>query len=615
MPPLITVQSIAKSYSSRPLFKDLSFVVDEKERTGMVGPNGAGKSTLLKILAGLTEPDNGELTRQRGLRVAYVPQDEHFPADRTIRDLLGEATIKDTEIEQFERERRISMVVANTGFPDVEAAAGSLSGGWRKRLSIAIQLVKAPDLLLLDEPTNHLDLHGVLWLEQLLNDSDFAYVVVTHDRMFLENVCSQIVELNPTYAEGYISIKGTYSDFLTARQEVRQAQSNLEQAIASKVRREIAWLQRGAKARQTKARGRIKEAGRLIEALDEVKTRNSMTSTADIEFSASGRKTKELLVCKGLRKSLGGKQLFDDLDIVLSPGTRIGLLGANGAGKTTLLRVLCDELAADAGTMKRADDLRVVMFDQAREQLDQKKELKDALCPSGDAVVYRGQSLHVATWARKFLFKTDQLRMPVSYLSGGEQARILIANLMLRPADVLILDEPTNDLDIETLEVLENSLEEFSGAVILVTHDRFMLDNVSNTILALDGRGGARFFTDYAQWESNQAASASETDAAASKTAKESRQSSKGAGGADAAPTGPKKLSTGEKKELLDMENRIATAEKELRQLESKLTDPSIASNHVRLQQIMADVAAAQASVEKLYSRWQDLEERAAAHA
>ncbi len=582
----------------------------------MVGPNGAGKSTLLKILAGLTEPDIGELTRQRGLRVAYVPQDEHFPADRTIRDLLGEATIKDTEIEQFERERRISMVVANAGFPDLEASAGSLSGGWRKRLSIAIQLVKAPDLLLLDEPTNHLDLHGVLWLEQLLNTSDFAYVVVTHDRMFLENVCTQIVELNPTYAEGYISIKGTYSDFLTARQEVRQAQSNLEQAIASKVRREIAWLQRGAKARQTKARGRIKEAGRLIEALDEVKTRNAMTSTADIEFSASGRKTKELLVCKGLRKSLGGKQLFGDLDIVLSPGTRIGLLGANGTGKTTLLRVLCNELAPDAGTIKRADDLRVVMFDQAREQLDQKKDLKDALCPSGDAVVYRGQSLHVATWARKFLFRTDQLRMPVSYLSGGEQARILIANLMLRPADVLILDEPTNDLDIETLEVLENSLEEFSGAVILVTHDRFMLDNVSNTILALDGKGGARFFTDYAQWESNQAASASETDsAAASKSQKDSRQTSKGSGGAEAASTGPRKLSTGEKKELLDMENRIAAAEKELKQLESKLTDPSIASNHVRLQQIMTDVAAAQASVEKLYSRWQELEERAAAHA
>lgn len=582
----------------------------------MVGPNGAGKSTLLKILAGLTEPDIGELTRQRGLRVAYVPQDEHFPADRTIRDLLGEATTKDTETEQFERERRISMVVANAGFPDLEASAGSLSGGWRKRLSIAIQLVKAPDLLLLDEPTNHLDLHGVLWLEQLLNTSDFAYVVVTHDRMFLENVCTQIVELNPTYAEGYISIKGTYSDFLTARQEVRQAQSNLEQAIASKVRREIAWLQRGAKARQTKARGRIKEAGRLIEALDEVKTRNAMTSTADIEFSASGRKTKELLVCKGLRKSLGGKQLFGDLDIVLSPGTRIGLLGANGTGKTTLLRVLCNELAPDAGTIKRADDLRVVMFDQAREQLDQKKDLKDALCPSGDAVVYRGQSLHVATWARKFLFRTDQLRMPVSYLSGGEQARILIANLMLRPADVLILDEPTNDLDIETLEVLENSLEEFSGAVILVTHDRFMLDNVSNTILALDGKGGARFFTDYAQWESNQAAAASETDsAAASKSQKDSRQSSKGSGGAEAASTGPRKLSTGEKKELLDMENRIAAAEKELKQLESKLTDPSIASNHVRLQQIMTDVAAAQASVEKLYSRWQELEERAAAHA
>lgn len=627
MPPLITCQSISKSYSSRALFRDLTFIVDENERTGMVGPNGAGKSTLLKILAGHVNPDEGEVTRRRGLRVAYVPQDEHFPADRTIRDLLS-AAIKDEDIEQFERERRISVVVANVGFPDAELNAGSLSGGWRKRLSIATQLVTMPDLLLLDEPTNHLDLSGVLWLEQLLNASNFAFVVVTHDRMFLENVSNRIVELNPVYAEGYLSTRGAYTDFLTARQEYRQAQSNLEQAIASKVRREIAWLQRGARARQTKARGRIKEAGRLIESLEEVKTRNAQTNVAEIEFGASGRKTKELMVCKGLRKSLGNKLLFDNLNMVLSPGTRVGLLGANGAGKTTLLRVLCGELAPDAGTIKNADALRIVMFDQAREQLDQSKELKDALCPSGDAVVYQGRSLHVATWARKFLFRPDQLRMPVSYLSGGEQARILLANLMLRPADILILDEPTNDLDIETLEVLESSLEEFAGAVILVTHDRFMLDAVSNVILALDGKGGARFFVDYEQWESNQSAREEEESPKKAGKGKADKNDSRrndslaagvgahadagagaGAGAVAGAPI-PRKLSTGEKKELLDMENKIAAAEQEVQKLERKLTDPTITSNHVRLQQIMDEVSAAQQSVEKLYSRWQELEER-----
>lgn len=573
----------------------------------MVGPNGAGKSTLLKILAGLGTPDDGEVTRRRNLRVAYVPQDEHFPADRTIRDLLSQSITED--LEQFERERRISLVVANVGFPDTEWTAGTLSGGWRKRLSIALQLVKMPDLLLLDEPTNHLDLHGVLWLEQLLTSSDYAFVVVTHDRMFLENVSNQIFELNPTYADGYLSIKGDYIDFLTAREEYRQAQTNLEQAMASKVRREIVWLSRGARARQTKSRGRIKEAGRLIEAFDEVKSRNNQNTTADIEFSASGRKTKELIVCKGLRKSLGDRLLFDKLDLVLSPGTRVGLLGANGAGKTTLLRVLCDELQPDAGTIKRADGLRIVLFDQTREQLDQTKELKDALCPSGDSVVYRGSSLHVATWARKFLFRPDQLRMPVSYLSGGEQARILIANLMLRPADILILDEPTNDLDIETLEVLETSLEEFPGAVILVTHDRFMLDNVSNTILALDGKGGARFFSDYPQWESNQSAKVSESGNYDYSKKGIKAKGEKSQSGSDASR---KRLSTGEKKELQDMENKIAAAEKEVKTLESKLSDPQIAANHVRLQQIMDEVAAAQKSVERLYLRWQELEERAA---
>jgi ABC transport system ATP-binding/permease protein len=596
MPPLLSCQSVSKSYSSRPLFRDITLMLDENERLGLIGPNGAGKSTLLKIFAEKVSPDSGTLTMRKGLRSAYVPQDETFDAEKTVSQILSACLPADTE--EHMRDAEVSIMLTKMEFASGDQLAGQLSGGWRKRLSLACQLIKNPDLLLLDEPTNHLDLEGVLWLEQLLNEARFAFVVVTHDRTFLENVCERIVELNAAYAEGYLSVNGGYSDFLLQREQYMTAQAHLEQAMASKLRREIAWLQRGARARQKKSSGRIKEAAKLIEQHAEVKTRNSQDVSIDVDFSATGRKTKELLVAKDVQKSIAGRTLFSGLEFALRPGTKLGLLGRNGSGKTTLLRILGGDVAPDKGTIKRADDLRIVVFDQNRAQLDQTKSLKESLCPSGDSVVYRDRSLHVATWARRFLFRSDQLNMPISYLSGGEQARILIANLMLMPADILILDEPTNDLDIPSLEVLEDSLEDFPGAVVLVTHDRFLLDNVSNVLLALDGKGGARFFADYAQWEANRP---EEEDAKKSKPAKE------------AAPVQPKRrgLSTNEKKELVEIPAKIEAAEKEVARVESQLSDQKIATDHVKLQQIMRDVEDAKHRVEALYERWQDLEQRA----
>jgi ABC transport system ATP-binding/permease protein len=596
MPPLLSCQSVSKSYSSRPLFRDITLMLDENERLGLIGPNGAGKSTLLKIFAEKVSPDSGTLTMRKGLRSAYVPQDETFDAEKTVSQILSACLPADTE--EHMRDAEVSIMLTKMEFASGDQLAGQLSGGWRKRLSLACQLIKNPDLLLLDEPTNHLDLEVVLWLEQLLNEARFAFVVVTHDRTFLENVCERIVELNAAYAEGYLSVNGGYSDFLLQREQYMTAQAHLEQAMASKLRREIAWLQRGARARQKKSSGRIKEAAKLIEQHAEVKTRNSQDVSIDVDFSATGRKTKELLVAKDVQKSIAGRTLFSGLEFALRPGTKLGLLGRNGSGKTTLLRILGGDVAPDKGTIKRADDLRIVVFDQNRAQLDQTKSLKESLCPSGDSVVYRDRSLHVATWARRFLFRSDQLNMPISYLSGGEQARILIANLMLMPADILILDEPTNDLDIPSLEVLEDSLEDFPGAVVLVTHDRFLLDNVSNVLLALDGKGGARFFADYAQWEANRP---EEEDAKKSKPAKE------------AAPVQPKRrgLSTNEKKELVEIPAKIEAAEKEVARVESQLSDQKIATDHVKLQQIMRDVEDAKHRVEALYERWQDLEQRA----
>ncbi len=601
---LVSCQSISKYYSSRPLFRDLSFGIEEKERLGLIGPNGAGKSTLLKILAGQVESDEGSLASRKNLRAAYVPQDEQFEPDQSIKDIVSAAAATVPFLDH-EREASIDSTLARIGFPDKDALAGALSGGWRKRLALACGLVTRPDLLLIDEPTNHLDLEGVLWLENLLKGYEASFVLISHDRAFIEAVVTRVMELNPRYPEGFLSVKGTYSDFLEARDERLAEQLNLQQALASKVRREIAWLQRGARARQTKAKGRIQDAERLIDELSEVKRRNQLSTEMDLGFDASGRQTKVMLSTKGVVKSYGDRKLFADVDMVLGPGARLGLVGRNGSGKTTLLNILIGKIEPDAGSVKRADGLKIVWFDQNREQLDKEKSLKEALCPAGDSVVYRGRSLHVATWSKKFLFRPDQLPMPISYLSGGEQARILIANLMLKPADILILDEPTNDLDIPSLEVLEESLEEFPGAIVLVTHDRMMLDTVSNRILALDGRGKARYFADYEQCAQHDAREALRPVAAGASLAieKEAERS---------AARRRQGLSTSEKRELENIADRIEQQEAVVAEIARRMSDPVVASNFSRLQELMKEQEEAQRELERLFSRWEDLEARAA---
>lgn len=594
---LVSCQTISKSYSSRPLFTDISFGIEERERIGLIGPNGAGKSTLLKILAGTVEPDGGSVVSRRQLRISFLTQEQTYPADATVADIVA-AAAREVEFEEHERAASVDSTLTDIGFPDRNAAAGTLSGGWKKRLAIACVLAQQPELLFMDEPTNHLDLEGILWLEGVLKKSNFAYLVISHDRAFLESVANRVIELNPTYPQGFLSVKGNYSQFLEAKDVQVEAQVHQQQALASKVRREIAWLQRGARARQTKARGRIKDAGELMEQLAEVKQRNSLTSPVEIGFDASGRKTKELLSLKGISKSVGGRRLLSDFDLVISPGTKLGIAGRNGTGKTTLLRIIAGDLQPDGGTIKRADDLKVVWFDQTREQLDQTKTLKDSLSHQGESVTYRGRNMHIASWARKFLFKPDQLNMPISYLSGGEQARILIANLMLKTADILILDEPTNDLDIPSLEVLEESLEDFPGAVILVTHDRMMLDSVSKYLLALDGKGKAEFFVDYEQYEQVAEEFASEEEAKPVKQDKPAKPAGKVRSG----------LSTAEARELERLPDKIEKKEASLLIIQTDMSKPEVSSNHVKLQELMKQQEQVQKELDQLFKSWEELE-------
>jgi ATP-binding cassette subfamily F protein uup len=586
---LIQCNAIAKAYTITPLFTGLTIGLVEGERTGLIGPNGSGKSTLLKIMAGIETPDAGEIIRRRGLRLVYLPQADVFDPAHTVEQALTAA------IENRPDEMPVLRATAQRmGFARLEQPVSELSGGRRKRLAIARALVQQPDLLLLDEPTNHLDLEGIVWLESLLQQAPFAFVLVSHDRYFLSRVTNRMVELNRVYPDGCLRVEGNYPTFLERRADVLRAQNRHEAALSNKVRREIEWLRRGPKARTTKARYRVDSAHELQAELSAVRARTRLEGRARIEFDATGRRTRKLLHASGIGLSRGGRQLFRGVDISLSPGVCLGVLGPNGSGKTSLLQMLAGELQPDAGTIERADGVQIVTFDQKREQLDPAQTLKQALCPSGDAVVYQGRQLHVVSWAKRFLFTPAQLPLEVSRLSGGEQARLLIARLMLRPADVLLLDEPTNDIDLSTLETLEEGLLDFGGAIVLITHDRLLLDNLSDRLLCLDGRGGADFFADHSQWLAAREAQAAQEDVIR-KAAKPEKPR-------------PRKLPYPQQTELNRMEAAIEKAETSAAGLRRQLEDPAIAADAAKLGELYAELQTADAKVAGLYERWAELE-------
>lgn len=592
---LLSGTALSQSFGARILFEDLSLSLSEGDRTGLIGPNGSGKTTLLEILAGREAPRAGVRALRKLTRLAYVPQDSRFGPDDTVGSVL-KAALAGLPLEEREKTARQEMILGRAGFDTPVTPAAALSGGWRKRLSIAAALVTAPDVLLLDEPTNHLDLEGILWLEDAIRTANTC-LVVTHDRYFLENVASRMVELNPVYPQSAFQVKGNYSEFLERREEFLEAQAKQQDSLATKVWREIEWLRRGPKARTGKSRARVDAAGRLIEELSAVTARNR-TATAKIDFTATDRRTKRLIETDGIGKTLGGRRLFQNLSLTLSPGVRIGLVGANGSGKTTLLKILQGELEPDEGTVQRADRLQIVSFAQDRgAHLDLDVSLRRMLCPEGDSVIYRGRSIHVAGWAKRFLFLEEQLDMPMSRFSGGERARAMIAGLMLAPADVLLLDEPTNDLDIPTLEVLEDSLLEFSGAVVLVSHDRYLLDRVSTVVIGLDGGDGG-IFADYSQWEASRSEQPPERP-----VAKESRQ--------PAPEEGPKrKLAYLDQREWDGMEATILEAERELAARHRELQEA--ASDATRVTEAYEQLQQAQRRVEALYARWAELEAKVA---
>jgi ATP-binding cassette subfamily F protein uup len=603
LPPIISANGLSKRFGSAPLFQDISFNVSEGDRVGIIGPNGSGKSTLLDILDGGVRPDTGDAAIRKGTRLSLVRQISEFAPGETIRSVITQA-LDSAKVPESDRLSRIAEILGRAGFTDLEADAATLSGGWRKRLAIAAALVQIPDVLLLDEPTNHLDLAGIKWLEGVLRNAPFACVVVSHDRYFLENVANEVVELNPAYENGTLRVRGNYSAFLEQKEQYLHAQRNRQEALENRVHIEIDWLRRGPKARTTKSKARIDKAHELIGELADVNARARIAS-AKIDFSASERQTKQLITLDAVGYAMAGRTLFDDLHFIVTAGMRVGLVGPNGSGKTTLLRLLKGDLVPERGTMRQAEALRIVYFDQKRE-LDPDMTLRRALASESDSVIYQDRVIHVAAWAARFLFTAENLNQRVGRLSGGERARVLIAQLMLQPADVLLLDEPTNDLDIPTLEILEESLLEYRGALALVTHDRYMLDRVSTVVLGLDGLGAAERFADYQQYESWQR---SQQAAGKTNASIETQHPTKAAGAPKPSLT-KEKLSFKEIRELETIERRIAEAEKALQRTHDAMLDPAIMSDGVRLRAVSVEMEAAQKQIDDLYARWTDLEKK-----
>jgi ATP-binding cassette subfamily F protein uup len=581
---LFSCQSLSKSFGARTLFENLNLSIFSKDQIGLVGPNGAGKTTILKIIGGEEKPDTGILSPRKGLNIGYLPQSCEF-SDITIQEALLQA-LQTSNLACYEKENLVEIWLSKLGFTDNHLIASHLSGGWKKRLKLAQELLLSPDLLLLDEPTNHLDLEGILWLEKFLRKEAPAYLLVSHDRYFLQNTTNKIIEIDPSYPQGSFCVEGSYANFLEKKEQFLEGQISQEQSMATKARRETQWLRQGVKARTTKSQARIDEAHAIQKEHSLLQNRNRKRK-ASIDFSASERETQKLIVVKNLSKKLGDKALFQHLDFTLSPGMRIGLMGPNGSGKTTLLKLLAQEMTPDQGTIKQADNLQIVYFDQHRTKLKDTLTLKEALSPKGDYVLFRGNPIHVNGWCKRFLFSPDLLDLPISKLSGGERARISIAHLMLQPADVLLLDEPTNDLDISTLETLEESLMDFPGAVVLITHDRCMLDRICNSLLALGDLETPEFYADFSQWQK----------------AKEKKEE----------VVIPQKQPTSSpssytaKKAIDQIERKIHKAEEEIKQLNQLLENPEIAENTEKLSELCTRIQIIETQIERLYLQWEEL--------
>ncbi|MFY0529903.1 ABC-F family ATP-binding cassette domain-containing protein [Archangium gephyra] len=637
---LLRAADVQLSFGSRTVFQGLTLTIEEGERVGLVGVNGSGKSSLMKILAGVARADAGELQLRRGARVTYLPQEPEFAPGATVaselsvaqgplRDalatqaelirrmesspadaqgkLMEQLSVLSDKIEQlggWDTEHHAKTLLDRLGVKDWDRPVAELSGGLRKRVAIARALLTRPDMLMLDEPTNHLDADTVDWLEEELDKLPGSLLLVTHDRYFLDGLVDRIVEIQP--GEGVVSYPGNYEAYveqkLVAQENASTAQHKRERWIAQ----EVAWLRKGPEARRTKSKARIDRARKLMEEKGFQRPK-----VAGLQVMQAPRLGHTVIEAEDVRKSYGERNVLKGVNLMLQRGERVGLVGPNGVGKTTFLRVLLGELPPDSGKVVIGKNTKVAYYDQTRASLDPEQTVYEAASPRGDDWVELGdQRVALRDYLDDLLFPVPMQRMKVKALSGGERNRLLLARLFLEGANVLVLDEPTNDLDIVTLNILEGLLLNFTGSVLLVTHDRYFLDKVATSILAFEGDGKVvRYegnFAMYRRLKEQAQARAAASPAPSAKKAEpvpqaEAKQARK-----------PGKLSYKEQRELEGMEAAIEAAETRKAGLEAQLVDPSVYSSGSKAAEVQKELDVTAAEVERLYTRWQELQNLAA---
>lgn len=630
--PYITLENASLAYGLTPLLDHADFQLDPGERVGLIGRNGTGKSSLLKAMAGEIKLDDGSVWRQPGIRIAYVPQEPPLDPEHTVFEAVAEGlgslrqTLLDYHqvshamgepgadtaalLEHMQRlqhdleaqdgwqvQARVETVLSRLSLP-ADTLVSTLSGGWRKRVALARALVAAPEILLMDEPTNHLDLAAIEWLETMLLDFSGALLFITHDRRFLDRLATRIVELD----RGHLSeFKGNFSAYQLKKAELLEVEAQQNAKFDKFLAQEEVWIRKGVEARRTRNEGRVRRLERL--RLERA-ARRDRQGTVKLALDTGERSGKLVAELEHVSKSFGGKAVIRDFSTRIVRGDRIGLLGPNGAGKSTLLKLILGELEPDSGQIKRGTNLSIAYFDQMREQLSDEATLADTISPGSDFVQIGDERKHVISYLEDFLFPPQRARAPVSMLSGGERNRLLLARLFARPANVLVLDEPTNDLDIDTLELLEELLQDFAGTLFLVSHDRAFLENTVTQVIAFEGNGVLTEFgggyDDWQRFTEQRAATAAAEKAKPASTPKTPAQK----------PTSTK-LSFKETQELAALPEKIEALETEQTAINATLADPDIyRTNPQQVKNLQTRLVALEQEIEQAMTRWEVLETR-----
>ena len=594
----MSLDQITVAFGHLPLLDHVTLQIDAGERLALIGRNGAGKSTLLRVLEGSLPPDSGSVSHQRGARASRLEQDVPLSTERRVFDVVHDGLVAHADEEDWQREQRVRLVLSRLAL-DGDVHVDTLSGGWRRRVLLARALVGQPDILLLDEPTNHLDIEAIAWLEDFLSTYRGAVVFVTHDRAFLERLATRVAELD----RGRLtSSPGDYASFVRRKDDVLAAEAAANEKFDKKLAEEEAWIRRGIKARRTRNEGRVRA---LVAMREQRASRRDALGMVRLQLDATDPSGKMVFEAAKISKAYGETVVVRDFSTRLMRGDRIGVIGANGAGKTTLLRLLIGELAPDRGNVRRGANVQIAYYDQQREQLDPERSVIDTVGDGNDTITVNGHSRHVMGYLQDFLFAPERARSPVKALSGGERNRLLLARLFTRPANVLVLDEPTNDLDLETLELLEEQLLEWPGTLLLVSHDRRFLDNVVTSTIANEGDGRwQEYVGGYTDYE-RQRPAPDLPEAVPGRAGGSSARVASAAGESAAR----RRLSFKEQRELAALPALITTLEEEQRTLEARATGPDFyKEGGAAIRDVLARLEAIGNELHVAYERWLELD-------